>query len=541
MKKMQKVMSVILSLAMGLSVFSLAACNNDPEDKKNPDENPNPPVTHTHTFDMNKWESDETQHWHPATCEHKTEKNGVADHDDNGTDGGCSICGRPHTHTFSSEWTYDQEERPGKHWHAATCIHFDLIDGEADHEMENGVCKVCGYAEHVHTFATEWSTSDYAHWHAATCTGENEGDVKLVAKDSGRHTYDSSYKCTVCGYQHTHPVASTWAVDAESHWHVWECEHEALSMTGKPDKAAHDTDGKNGSCSVCGWLPLVDEPVKDAEGNVTNGHVHSFQWQYSAYYHWKRIKCDWLKNNGCKSCDKGYYADTPKNYDWGEHVFNEQGVCECGYNKNSWRYGTDDCILCETCGGCIKTVCTHDGEEGHKKCGDNHGADAKHVILEAENAYLYKVDGSKAGISDYTGGKRDGIAVNNGVNVVYNITSNEATTVTLKILCTRRQDNFADGGTVYVNGTAVTTKTNMAQPSGEDAKCNPAWLTFGCIQLKEGENTIEIKPVGNGFNIDKIELITDASVTIGFTPINNDWLTDLGQYTPIPRAKEEEV
>ena len=35
---------------------------------------------HVHTFDETKWESNEAQHWHPATCEHATQKGSAAAH-----------------------------------------------------------------------------------------------------------------------------------------------------------------------------------------------------------------------------------------------------------------------------------------------------------------------------------------------------------------------------------------------------------------------------------------------------------------------------
>ena len=35
---------------------------------------------HVHTFDETKWESNETQHWHPATCEHTSMKGSAAAH-----------------------------------------------------------------------------------------------------------------------------------------------------------------------------------------------------------------------------------------------------------------------------------------------------------------------------------------------------------------------------------------------------------------------------------------------------------------------------
>lgn len=529
MKKSAKLMSALLALTIGVSMVGLTACGptttTPPEDKKDP---PTPPA-HTHTF-ATTWESDDTDHWHPATCEHKTEKSGKAAHDANGADGACSVCGHAHTHTFESDWTYDAN----KHWHIASCIHFDLIDGEAAHTIgADGACSVCGYAAHVHTYATEWSKSDYAHWYAATCT--EDGHSARYAKSSAPHTFDANNKCTVCGYEHKHSVVKYKGVNADGHWTAWECVHEAQAMEEKPDFEAHDTTGPNGACSVCGWLPIVEAPVKDASGAVINNHTHKGEWQYSAYYHWKRLKCG-LKDLGCKSCDKGYYEGTAKNYDWGEHVFNAEGKCECGFNKWSWGYGTDECIECEVCGGCIKTVCKNSEKADHKSCGHARGANAKTVKLAGKDAELWRVDGETPSISDYTGGKRDGIQVGNEVNASWTLTVNKATTVTLRILGTRREKTFAEGANVQVNGKKFTTKTPLAQPSGEDSKCNPAWLTFGCITLEAGENRLEILQVGAGFNLTEIELITDADVTIEYTKVENSWLTSIAQNIPIPRA-----
>ena len=36
---------------------------------------------HVHTFDTTRWESNETQHWHPATCEHTSQKGDRANHE----------------------------------------------------------------------------------------------------------------------------------------------------------------------------------------------------------------------------------------------------------------------------------------------------------------------------------------------------------------------------------------------------------------------------------------------------------------------------
>lgn len=522
MKKSAKILSVILSLAMGMSVLSLTACGS-PED----------PPAHTHTF-ASTWEKNDKQHWHPATCEHTSEKGSAANHNTTGANGSCSVCGfapvpAEHVHTFEEAWEIDDEY----HWHMASCEHYELIDGKAKHDTEgtNGACSVCGYAEHAHTFdMTVWKTSDIAHWHAATCEGaENAQHKYRFAADSDYHNYDETYKCTVCEYQHTHKVAEYKYVNAEGHWDAWDCVHQEDSLKNRPNFQVHDNEGANGACS-CGWLPVVETATE------TNKHTHGFEWQWSAYYHWKKINCG-LRKLGLKSCDKGYNADTPKNYDIGEHTFGENNVCTvCKFKKYSWGYGAD-CITCDDCGGCIKTLCEHENDDGHKKCGDARGADANRVTLEAEEGEVWaREDNATGSIADYSKGKRQCVHASYS-NVGWTITVSKATKVTLRIHCGRTNETFEEQGAVWINGEKVTTKTPCAQPSGEDAKCNPAWLTFGCVELKEGENRIEIRQVGeDGFHLDKIELITDADVEIDYTPIDNTWLYSIGQYIAIPEA-----
>ena len=48
-----------------------------------------------------------------------------------------------HTHTFSTEWTYNESE----HWHAATCEHTSERSGVGPHVMNGNTCSVCGYVE----------------------------------------------------------------------------------------------------------------------------------------------------------------------------------------------------------------------------------------------------------------------------------------------------------------------------------------------------------------------------------------------------------
>ena len=51
-----------------------------------------------------------------------------------------TACGG-HEHTYSEEWSSDETY----HWHAATCEHTGEVSDKAEHTFSNGVCTVCHY------------------------------------------------------------------------------------------------------------------------------------------------------------------------------------------------------------------------------------------------------------------------------------------------------------------------------------------------------------------------------------------------------------
>lgn len=128
---MKKKISVLVSALASLSLFA-TACDNG----------------HTHTF-SDTWESDATNHWHAATCEHGEEKNSLAKHADADEDGKCDVCAYEvgHTHTYAEDWSKDDTH----HWHASTCTHTDEVADKGLHEdaAADGTCDVCGGHAHV--------------------------------------------------------------------------------------------------------------------------------------------------------------------------------------------------------------------------------------------------------------------------------------------------------------------------------------------------------------------------------------------------------
>ena len=133
-----------------------------------------------------------------------------------------------HVHAYSDSWTSNETH----HWHAATCGHTDQVKDKAEHDfpetwtevtaateeedgLEERFCSVCEYREariihmlgHNHNVDRNiWTSDETNHWHAADCgrPAHNE-DIAPHTEDSGTVTPPTcvtkgvkTYKCTVC-------------------------------------------------------------------------------------------------------------------------------------------------------------------------------------------------------------------------------------------------------------------------------------------------------------------------------------------------------
>ena len=219
MKKFAKWLVVVMTvLVVALALSACDSCSG-----------------HVHTFDMTKWESDDVEHWHAATCEHTDEKADKAKH--TFVDGVCTVCKKeqPHEHTFDmTEWASDSTY----HWHAATCGHDTETKDKAQHTFVDGVCTVCKKAEsapHEHTYSEKWTSDGEYHWHEPTCQDTTE------VKDKTKHTNETvelslvtcttdgvtKTTCTVCGHTHTETVKAAHVITDDSHHARVEatCEH----------------------------------------------------------------------------------------------------------------------------------------------------------------------------------------------------------------------------------------------------------------------------------------------------------------------------
>ena len=194
---MKRKFLVLLCIVMIVAV-AFASCNKDNNDNNdntdtnvgdNSNNGDNTNDTCEHTF-SESWSANSTDHWHAATCEHNTEKSDLAPHADTNEDGECDTCeySMPHTHTYADAWTTDETH----HWHAATCTHTGEKSGYAEHSdtaPADGSCDVCGAEVEFNV-----DTTDFAELIATIVA--NAGSVK---NGEMLYRYQSNSNASIAG------------------------------------------------------------------------------------------------------------------------------------------------------------------------------------------------------------------------------------------------------------------------------------------------------------------------------------------------------
>lgn len=225
---------------------------------------------HTHTY-KTEYAFDDHNHWFDADCGH-TLKGEQAAHTDANNDGACDTCpwNDGCTHEYSTLWSVDGTH----HWHDVICTHTIASADRAEHSDANGdgVCDVCEYLDHEHTFDTAtWTHNDTAHWHAATCGCS-------IKMDEAAHTDASNDgACDTCSWNDgcVHPVGETFSYDNTHHWHGVTCSHSI----DPADKVAHFDRDLDGYCDAC-----------DAE-NLAHTHTYADTLTVDADTHYYAATC----------------------------------------------------------------------------------------------------------------------------------------------------------------------------------------------------------------------------------------------------------
>lgn len=346
--------------------------------------------SHVHTFDTANWSSDESYHWHAATCSHTTEMTDYAEHIDDDGDDLCDVCNYDlHVHRFKTEWTSNSTD----HWHESRCGH-DVYSEVGNHvytDANDFTCDTCGYCKHSYAGA-EWKYNATQHWHDATCGCTDAPSIDVAehsfdatthlcecgannhtwntkySKDETHHWVDATCGCTVkelyeehsfdasthkcvCGATN-HEYNGEWLKNATLHWKHADC-HNVDGLIGEHTLVS-------GVCSVCGY---------GDSGSGDGSHTHDFgtAWESDANTHWHECSCGEKSDEAAHVngndfiCDVCGYSSCDHTYDNSVWVSDSTGhwhasTCGCGVKKDqtNHRYATtgNDRHICLDCGYC---------------------------------------------------------------------------------------------------------------------------------------------------------------------------------------------
>lgn len=304
---------------------------------------------HEHTF-SESWSSNETHHWHAATCEHSSEKKDNGEHNWNSgvvttepttTSMGlktftCQLCGKTktedvpkleegHTHVYNQQNINEKYissvatcTEKAKYFYSCTCG----LKGTETFE----------YGEETgHQYSSAWSYNDTNHWHAATCEHFSE------KKDNGEHNWNDgvvtteptttskgvkTFTCETCNKTKTEDIPKL----EEVHSHVYNqqntddaylnseatctakatyfyscsCGLKGIETFEYGSLSAHTftlyvsngnatctKDGtKTATCDVC---QIATDEVADV--GSAKGHSYSDEWTSDNTHHWHASTC----------------------------------------------------------------------------------------------------------------------------------------------------------------------------------------------------------------------------------------------------------
>lgn len=336
---------------------------------------------HKHTFEKN-WTTNETNHWHTATCEHSEEKGSVEAHkfgkwvsnkdatccNDGTKTRTCKTCKFSETdvdkgtatglHLFLKTWTGDASG----HWHPAACGNPDAKkDFTTKHKFEK-------YVNDNNATCEEDETQ------SRLCSICNYKDTKTVPKTKKGHSFSSfksnndatceadgtkSRTCSKCGKIET-------VTDLKS-----KKGHSFNSWTSNNDATCLEDGTKSRTCSTCGKVETVTYI------NSKKGHSYSEDWTSDETNHWHAATCEHTTEISEKVKHNYEIYKTNFNYGNTKYTSNNDATCTKDGTKST---------KCQTC-GYVLTVEDERSAKGHKS---DAGTITKAATTKTEGEKIYK-------------------------------------------------------------------------------------------------------------------------------------------------------
>lgn len=323
-----------------------------------------------------------------------------------------AACGTIHLHSFADAWTCDETS----HWHAATCEHTDVKEGQAAHDwvesvlqepsctdpgVKSAVCAVCGYETQSAIPATGHALTTVS-GQAPTCT------------EAGWESYSA---CTACDYRETPATLPALGHDEQGH------AAKAPTCT----EAGWDA---YVACSRCDYSNYVEKPALGHDYSSTVTAPTCTEKGYTTY--------------SCKKCDSTYADDY---------------VAATGHTYGNWIVVT--AATCTT-NGSKERVCHCGAKETEVIASEGHTYGAWRTVVEA----TCTTDGSKERVCHCGNKQTDSISAT-GHNYSGAETldiSADGSTAVLKTLCagcTSVQDKCGRCEQLFTQQKEATTATEL--------------------------------------------------------------------------------
>ena len=332
--------------------------------------------THQHTFDTSRWEADDNYHWHPATCEHTSQKGDRAAHEfgepydvvaaECGKAGSqkvkCSICQKEVTQTLPA---LEHDEAPAADSDAWTPITSPDCENPGSHSY---VCSKCNKPVEVeipalgHLYAKDETTGEdiltevrkvtctAAGLYTKACTRAGCDHVERVVKEALGHDLQPEpddgvapkedfakvrrYSCThECGKSYFGFNANE--VTAASKSHLVIDDNGGARFWGRPIGNDVELD-ENGSASESSHDAVFNE---NQPGDFFEYKFTLTDEQVGEYYlYCEATPAQWMRNNGLD-----FFAAKPNDTDWTRGMYTDDleetpDVNEKGTEITDYRY-----------------------------------------------------------------------------------------------------------------------------------------------------------------------------------------------------------
>ena len=351
---MKKVLTTVLCLVLAISCVAIfVACNN-----------------HTHTYSPD-WTSDDTYHWHVATCEHTNQVSDKAKHTK--VNGICSVCGHV---TFNNDVDATT-------WTAAVAALENLTNYTASMTYQEGDDSITTYVEvkenvahlymdgeaEIYYVFTDTVTTHYYSYNGGETWGMYEDDVETNQfANFLADTYEEQLSGMVDSFASHY---EDFDYDSASNAYVWKTSDSGYSFSYAIQFVDHSIYSIviNVSDSEGDGMVYTIDKIGTTDFVVAQLHEHNFVWDtvysdthsghcpdcnvYVEKEHDFDEKVDGSKCSICGAVNHEHdytYGYKPSQDDVDSHV----GVCECGVQQelsdggepHVYENGSEICSKC---------------------------------------------------------------------------------------------------------------------------------------------------------------------------------------------------